>query len=299
MTPSRPPSGRVALVTGASSGIGRVTARDLAARGDTVVMVSRGGGRGAAVAEEVRAETGGDVHYLAADLGRLADQRALVEAFRQRFDRLDALVLNAGAYFAAREETSDGIEATWALNHLGAFTPALLLADLLVASAPARVVITSSDAALMARFRWDDLEYRERYQGWGAYAQSKLANQVVVRELGRRFAGTGVAAHAFHPGFVATGFGGGDGFMARLIGVAQRFFARTPERGADTMTWLATADEALATTGGYWADRTAKPHARGARGDEVGPQLWERSLEQARVTPAERAAFDRVATAAA
>ena len=290
------PTGRVAVVTGASSGIGRVTARDLAARGDTVVVVSRGEGRGADVAERIRAETGGDVHFLAADLGLFAGQRAFAAAFRARWSRLDVLVLNAGAYFGSRNETADGVEATWALNHLGVFVPAVLLADLLVASAPARVVVTSSDAAQMARFRWDDLEFARGYSGWLAYGQSKLANQVTTRALARRLKGTGVTVHAFHPGFVATGFGGGDGLMARAIGLMQKLVARSPERGADTMTWLATAD--VPGTGGYWMDRRPRRPARGGEGEDVEDRLWAASVSRAGLTEVDGVASVRSMAAA-
>jgi NAD(P)-dependent dehydrogenase (short-subunit alcohol dehydrogenase family) len=290
------PTGRVAVVTGASSGIGRATARDLAARGDTVVLVSRAGGRGAEVAERIRAETGGDVHFLAADLGLFAGQRAFAASFRARWSRLDVLVLNAGAYFGARQTTADGVEATWALNHLGVFVPAVLLADLLVASAPARVVVTSSDAAHMARFRWDDLEFARGYSGWIAYAQSKLANQVATRALARRLEGAGVTVHAFHPGFVATGFGAGTDVASRLIGAMQKVLARTPERGADTMTWLATADD-VPGTGGYWMDRRPRRPARGGLGADVEDRLWAASVARAGLTDAELATFARVAAA--
>lgn len=294
--PPHSPTGRVAVVTGASSGIGRVTARDLAGRGDTVVLVSRGEGRGAEVADRIRDETGGEVHFVPADLGLLAGHRAFATAFRARWSRLDVLVSNAGAYFGERRETADGIEATWALNHLGVFVPAVLLADLLAAAAPARIVVTSSDAAQMARFRWDDLEFERGYSGWAAYAQSKLANQVVARALARRLEGAGVRVHAFHPGFVATGFGSGTGFVARAIGLFQKAFARTPERGADTMTWLATAD--VPGTGGYWKDRRPRRPARGADGEDVEERLWSASVARAGLTDAESTAFERVVTAA-
>src|SRR6056297_1997325 len=255
------PTGRVVIVTGASSGIGRVTAHDLAARGDTVVATSRGSGRGAEAVEEIRAATGGDVHFVPADLGVLAEQRAFVAAFRARWQRLDALVLNAGLFTGEREETVDGIERTWAVNHLGVFVPAVLLADTLAASAPARIVITSSNAALMGRFRWRDLELRERYHGWPAYAQSKLANMVTARELARRLEGTGVAVHVFHPGFVATSLGSSAGRLASVFALMQRLFGRTPEQGADTMTFLATDEAVFGSTGVYWVDRRPRPFA--------------------------------------
>jgi len=282
------PGPRVVLVTGASTGIGRVTAHDLAARGDTVVMVSRPGGSGAAAADAIRHATGGDVHHLPADLSLLADMRAMAEAFRRRWSRLDGLVLNAGAFFPRRHETREGVERTWALNHLGAMVPAVLLADLLAASAPARVVVTSSNAAMMGKIAWDDPELRAGYGGMRAYAQSKLANQLLTLELARRFEGRGVTAHAVHPGFVATEFGGGSGALTPLVRLAQRLFARTPAQGADTLTYLASDPVALASTGGYWVDRRERPMAPGAREADASRRLWDQSVERAGLTADER-----------
>jgi NAD(P)-dependent dehydrogenase (short-subunit alcohol dehydrogenase family) len=276
----------VALITGASSGIGRITARDLAARGHTVVTVSRARGRGAQVADEIRRETGGDVHHLGFDLSLVAESRAMVAAFRERWSRLDALVLNAGVYVGRRRETAEGIELTWALNHLGVFVPAVLLADLLVASAPARVVVTSSNAAMAGRMRWDDLG-RRRYDGMGAYAQSKLANQLFTVAFARHLADTGVSVHAMHPGFVATEFGGDAGWFTPLVRLAQRAFGRTPEQGADTLTYLATDPAALASTGGYWIDRQQRPMAPTAREGDAAERLWALSEAQAGLSDAE------------
>jgi NAD(P)-dependent dehydrogenase (short-subunit alcohol dehydrogenase family) len=276
----------VALITGASSGIGRITARDLAARGHTVVTVSRARGRGAQVADEIRRETGGDVHHLGFDLSLVAESRAMVAAFRERWSRLDALVLNAGVYVGRRRETAEGIELTWALNHLGVFVPAVLLADLLVASAPARVVVTSSNAAMAGRMRWDDLG-RRRYDGMGAYAQSKLANQLFTVAFAQRLADTGVSVHAMHPGFVATEFGGDAGWFTPLVRLAQRAFGRTPEQGADTLTYLATDPAALASTGGYWIDRQQRPMAPTAREGDAAERLWALSEAQAGLSDAE------------
>lgn len=278
----------MALITGASTGIGRVTARDLAARGHTVVTVSRPSGRGAHVADEIRRETGGEVHHLGFDLSLVAESRAMVAAFRERWARLDALVLNAGAYVGSRRETAEGIEFTWALNHLGVFVPAVLLADLLVASAPARVVVTSSNAAMAGRMRWDDLE-RRRYDGMGAYAQSKLANQLFTVAFARRLADTGLSVHALHPGFVATEFGGDVGWLSPLIRLAQRAFGRTPEQGADTLTYLAADAAALASTGRYWVDRRQRPMAPVAREGDAAERLWALSEAQAGLSDAELA----------
>ncbi len=278
----------VALVTGASTGIGRVTARDLATHGYTVVAVSRPGGSGARVAEELRLETGGDVHHLAFDLSLIADARAMVAAFRERWSRLDALVLNAGAYNGRRRESAEGREATWALNHLGVFVPAVLLVDLLVASSPARVVVTSSNAAMAGRMRWEDLG-RRRYDGMGAYAQSKLANQLFVAAFARRLAGTGVSVHALHPGFVATEFGGDAGWLTPIVRWAQRAFGRSVEQGADTLTYLALDPAALVTSGGYWVDRRQRPMAPAARDADAQERLWTLSEAEAGLTDAELA----------
>jgi len=279
---------RVSLVTGASAGIGRVTAEALARRGDTVVMVARASGRGASVAAEIASSTGGDVHFLGFDLSLLREARAMVAAFRERFARLDALVLNAGAYFSARRETDEGMEATWALNHLGVAVPAVLLADVLMASAPARVVITSSNAAMAGRMRWDDVGM-QRYNGMAAYAQSKLANQILTRALAERFEGRGVRVHSMHPGFVATEFGSDSGPLTPVVRLAQRAFGRTPAQGADTLTFLASEPEALASSGHYWVDRKQRTMAPGAREADAAQKLWEITLEQAGFTPEELA----------
>jgi NAD(P)-dependent dehydrogenase (short-subunit alcohol dehydrogenase family) len=224
-------------------------------------------------------ETGGEVHHLPADLASVAEARAMVAAFRERWSRLDALILNAGAYFAERRVTAEGFEMTWALNHLGVAVPALLLADLLLASAPSRVVITSSNAAQATRMRWDDLQ-RQRYSGMGAYGQSKLANQVFTTALAERFAGTGVSVHAMHPGFVATEFGAEAGALTGLVRFSQRLFGRKPEQGADTLTFLARDPIALASNGHYWVDRRQRAMAPGAREAGAPERLWRATLEQ-------------------
>jgi retinol dehydrogenase 12 len=286
-TPTATPTGRVALVTGASSGIGLVTARALAARGDVVVAVSRGGGRGERVAADLARETGGSVHHLAADLSSVAEARALVDAFRARWDRLDVLVLNAGAFYQTRRLTPEGFEATWALNHLGVAVPAILLADLLTATPAARVLITSSNAAMGGRMHWDDLGLA-RYSGFAAYAQSKLANQIFTLAFAQHLRGSDVVVHAMHPGFVATDFGVGAGPLTGLVRVAQRLFARTPAQGADTLIYLATDSAARERSGAYWVDRRMRPMARGAQESGAADRLWRVTLEQARLSPPAR-----------
>jgi len=264
----------VALVTGASSGIGLVTARVLAQRGWTVVCASRARGGGSDAVARLRRETGSErVHFLPADLSRPRDAVALAEAFRQRFDRLDALVNNAGAFVPRRTVTEDGLELTFALNHLGPFAlTAALLPEL--EAAGGRVVTVSSNAAMGARLQLDDPNSERRYLGWTAYAWSKLCNQLFTLELARRLAGSGVAAYAMHPGFVATSFGHTGGWMGAGVRVAQRLFGRSPERGADTLVWLVSDPTFAGASGGYYIDRRERPVASKARDETAQRRLW-------------------------
>ena len=272
-------NGAVALVTGASSGIGLTAAKALVERGFTVVCASRGNGAGAQVVERLRVETGSSgLHYLPADLSRPREVVALAAAFRERFGRLDALVNNAGAFVPRRVVTDDGLELTFALNHLS--TVALTLAVLPeLREAGGRVVTVSSNAAMGARLQLDDPTSERRYSGWSAYAWSKLCNQLFTAELARRLEGSGVSANAVHPGFVATSFGHVGGAMGGLMRLAQRLFARTPERGADTVVWLASAPEMRGRSGGYYVDRRERPFAPRARDEEAQRRLW--SLSEA------------------
>ncbi len=269
----------VAIVTGASSGIGLSAAKALAEHGFTVVCVSRGNGAGAQVVERLRAETGSSgLHYLPADLSRPREAGALASAFRERFGRLDVLVNNAGAFVPGRVVTDDGLELTFALNHVSTFALTLALLPELRA-AGGRVVTVSSNAAMGARLQLDDPTSERRYSGWSAYAWSKLCNQLFTAELARRLEGSGVTANAVHPGFVATSFGHVGGPMGGLVRLAQRLFGRTPERGADTVVWLASAPEMRGRSGGYYVDRRERPFAPRARDEEAQRRLW--SLSEA------------------
>lgn len=264
----------VALVTGASSGVGLVTARVLAQRGWTVVCASRGSGAGADAVARLRHETGSErLHFLPADLSRPRDAVSLAEAFRQRFDRLDALVNNAGAFVQRRTTTADGLELTFALNHLGPFALTMALVPELRAAA-GRVVTVSSNAAMGAKLQLDDPNSERRYIGWAAYAWSKLCNQLFTLELGRRLDGSGVSAYAMHPGFVATSFGHTGGVMGAAVRVAQRLFGRTPERGADTLVWLVSDPTFVGVSGGYYIDRRERPVAPKARDEAAQRRLW-------------------------
>jgi retinol dehydrogenase 12 len=256
---AQPMHGKVCLVTGATSGIGAVTAEALARQGATTILVARNPTRGAATVERIRQGTGNpQVEVLLADLSAQAEIRRLAREVQSRYPRLDVLVNNAGALFSGREVSADGIEMTWALNHLAYFLLTTLLLDTLRASAPARVVNVSSDAHRHARLRFDDLQGQQDYGGWRAYAQSKLANVLFTYELARRLAGTGVAANAVHPGFVATNFARQNrSLTALLFRALQPVVALSPEQGAETVIYLATAPEVAGVSGQYFVKRRA------------------------------------------
>ena len=275
----------VALVTGASSGIGLAAARELAVRGVTVVCASRAEGTGAEVAARLAHETGGDVRFMPVDLSRPRDAAALARDVEARLGRLDVLVNNAGAFVNRHVRTDDGFELTFALNHLGPFALTLPLLPLLGRSG-GRVITVSSNAALGARLQLDDPHSERRFSGWGAYAWSKLCNQLFTLALARRVDAEAVRVYAMHPGFVATAFGHVDGVMGTAVRGAQRLFGRTPERGADTIVWLATEDDPAAENGAYVVDRRVRAPAPKARDEAAQERLWaisEAALEQAGV----------------
>jgi len=264
------------MVTGATSGIGRETARALARMGATVVIVARSAERGNATVQEIARESPASaVHWMPCDFSSQADIRALAWTFRARFDRLHVLVNNAGAILGERRLTRDGVEATFATNHLGYFLLTQLLTDLLVASAPARVVNVASEAHRAGRFVWDDLSYeRRRYWSLGAYATSKLANIVWSAELSRRLEGRGVTSNALHPGVVGSEFGRSGSPMIRLTYRALRPFFRSVEQGAATSIHLASSSAVQGLTGLYFSGRKPITPSRSARDPEAARELW-------------------------
>lgn len=273
-------SGAVCMVTGANSGIGKETARALAKTNARVVMVCRNEERGAAAQAEIVQESGNNqVDLLLADLAEQDQIRGLAEAFKERYRRLDILVNNAGAFFQERRENSDGIEMTFALNHLGYFLLTNLLLDILKESAPARIINVSSDAHKGSKIDFGDIQNRRSYSGFGVYGESKLANILFTRELARRLEGSDVTVNAMHPGFVATNFAKNNGFLARVAMTLVRPFAKSPEEGAATAIYLATSPEVTGVTGRYFANRReVEPSAR-ARDEKSMRRLWEISAE--------------------
>jgi NAD(P)-dependent dehydrogenase (short-subunit alcohol dehydrogenase family) len=274
-------TGKVCMVTGANSGIGKVAALELAKRGATVVMVCRSRERGEAAQQEILAQRGNDkVDLLLADLSSMASTRAMVDEFKSKYDRLDVLLNNAGALFSKREESADGLEMTFALNHMGYFLPTVLLLDTLKASAPARIINVSSNAHRTGRVDFDDLQSERNYSSFPVYAKSKLENVLFTVELARRLAGSGVTANALHPGFVRTNFGGntvGGGIVTFLFRLFVKFFAISTEQGAETSVYLATSPEVEGITGHYFAKKKAVEPARQAKDMETARRLWEES----------------------
>lgn len=274
-------TGKVVLVTGANSGIGKETARRLARCGARVVMTARDPLRGETALEEVRRDVGnGNVDLLMLDLASLAAVRDAAAEFLARYERLDVVVNNAGLILGERRETVDGYEMTFAVNHLGPFLLTNLLLDRLRASAPARIVNVTSAAHRSVRgLDFDDLMSTRRYRPMEVYARSKLANILFTAELARRLTGTGVTANAVHPGSVATGFGR-DGDTSGLLGLGFRLaapFMRSPERGARGPVYLASAPELEGVTGRYFAGTRQRKPSRAARDPVAAARLWELS----------------------
>jgi retinol dehydrogenase 14 len=248
--------GKVVLVTGGTSGIGRAAATALAAMGAEVVVTGRSRERGEAAVEEIRDTSGNErVHLMLADLAVQAEVRGLAEEFRERYDRLDVLVNNAGLVQSRRVETPDGIELTLAVNHLAPFLLTNLLIGLLEESAPSRVVTVSSEARRGAEIDFEDLQSERRYRAFKVYGMTKLANILFTYELAERLEGTGVVANCLHPGGVNTNFGNNNRSFGTLIFRAFKPFMRTPDRGADTVVYLAVSPEAGKMTGRYLIDR--------------------------------------------
>jgi NAD(P)-dependent dehydrogenase (short-subunit alcohol dehydrogenase family) len=282
-------AGKVVLVTGATAGIGAVTARELARKGASVCIVGRSREKCKVTVAQIRGTTGNAaVEFLLADLSSQAEIRRLAAEFPARYPRLDVLVNNAGGMFLTRQESVDGIELTLALNHLAYFLLTNLLLDRLKSSAPARVVSVSSDAHRMVRrFDFDDPQRRKRYRGFAVYGESKLANVLFSSELARRLAGTGVTSNALHPGFVASNFFSAPGMrplLGRLMGLASRVFAISPDEGAKTSIYLASAPEVEGVTGGYFERSKPAEPSPAARDAEAARRLWQLSEEVTRAS---------------
>ncbi len=286
-------SGKICLVTGATSGIGEVTARRLAGMGAAVTIVGRSAERAASTAARIKAATGATVEILIADLSSQTEVRRLADAFLARHNRLDVLINNAGALFNRRLESVDGIEMTWALNHMSYFLLTNLLLGALQAATPSRIVNVASDAHRGAQINFDDPQFKTNYSGWRAYGQSKLANILFTVELARRLDGTGVTANVLHPGFVASNFGKNNGgLFGILIGLAQKVTAISTEAGAATSIYLASSPEVTGVSGQYFEKCRAVTPSAEAQDRATAARLWQ--LSEALAAPAAAFTFPEV-----
>ncbi|MGE3728494.1 MAG: SDR family oxidoreductase [Candidatus Sericytochromatia bacterium] len=271
--------GKVCLVTGATAGIGKVCARELAARGARVILVGRKPEKTLNVVQELKRQTNGQIEYLLADLSEQAQVRQLARDLRERTDQLDVLINNAGAVFAKRELTVDGYENTWALNHLSYFLLTHLLLDLLKNSAPARIINVASVGHFQAVIDFANLQGEEHYSLTQAYAQSKLANVLFTYALARRLEGTGVSANCLHPGVVATDiWSKGPSWTQPFAKVIQKFMI-SPEKGAETMVYLATSQALNPDSGRYYDNCKAVKSSKISYNQALQERLWELSLE--------------------
>ena len=270
-------AGKCVLITGGSAGIGKATALGLATLGARVAITGRDRARAEAAAIEIRSATGNpDVDAFGADLSSLAEVRRLAAEVLDAYPRLDVLVNNVGGYWASRHVTADGLEHTFAVNHLAAFLLTELLLDRLKASAPARIVTVSSNAQSLGTIDFEDLQGERRYSGQDAYNQSKLASVMFAFELARRLAGTGVTANVLHPGVVNSSFGSEDpSRIFKFLVPIWRPFMKTPQQGAATSIYLASSMEVEGVTGTYFANCRPQTSSKASYDNNAAARLWQ------------------------
>ena len=274
-------AGKFVLITGGTGGIGKATAIGLATLGARVGITGRDLARAEQAAADIRAASGNPaVDAFAADMTSQAEVRRLAVAVLDAYPRLDVLVNNVGGFWAHRHLTADGLERTFALNHLAPFLLTNLLLDRLKASAPARVVTVSSGAQAMGRIDFDDLQGARNYSGQRAYNQSKLANVMFTNELARRLEGTGVTATSLHPGVVRTNFGAEDqAWFFAVISRVVRPLLKTPAQGAQTPIYLASSPDVDGVTGQFFANRKPKTANKVAYDTDMTARLWQVSAD--------------------
>jgi NAD(P)-dependent dehydrogenase (short-subunit alcohol dehydrogenase family) len=274
-------AGRIVLITGATGGIGKATAIGLAAMGARVGITGRDLTRAEQAAADIRGASGNQaIDVFTADMSSQAEVRRLAGTVLSAYPRLDVLVNNVGGFWAHRHPTADGLEHTFALNHLAAFLLTNLLLNRLKASAPARVITVSSGAQAAGRIDFDDLQGARSYSGQRAYSQSKLANIVFSNELARRLRGTGVTANAVHPGVVRTNFGSEDqaGFFL-IISPFVRPFLKTPAQGAQSQIYLASSPDVAGITGQFFSNCKPKTANKVVRDVDLTARFWRVSAD--------------------
>jgi len=276
--------GKVVVITGATSGIGEVAAQRLAGMGARIVLVARDKTRGEAALCRLREGSAGvehSIHY--GDLSRISEMKRLAAEIAATESRIDVLINNAGAIFGSRRITADDLELTFATNHMAYFVLTLGLQERLSASAPARVVNTASNAHQGQNLKFDDLQSRNGFSSLKAYGRSKLCNILFTRELSSRWVGKGVTANCLHPGFVATRFGDGSGGLISHALSLGKIFAISPEKGAQTIVYLASSPDVASLSGGYYYKCRPATPSEEARDDAAGKRLWMESAKLAAI----------------
>ena len=273
--------GKIVMITGGTGGIGKATAIGLARLGARVGITGRDVTRTGQVAADIRAASGNpEVDAFAADMSSQAEVRRLAVAVLETYPRLDVLINNVGGFWAHRHPTADGLERTFALNHLAPFLLTNLLLDRLKASAPARVVTVSSGAQSAGRIDFDDLQSARNYSGQRAYSQSKLANIMFTNELARRLEGTGVTATSVHPGVVRTNFGAEDqAWLFTVVSHVVLPFLKTPAQGAQTSIYLASSPDVDGVTGQFFANGKPRTANKVAYDTDMTARLWQVSAD--------------------
>jgi len=281
-------TGRTVLVTGGTSGIGKATAIGLAALGARLAITGRDRRRAEAAADDIRAATNNpNVVAFGADMSSQAEVRRLASEVLDACPQLHVLVNNVGGYWSGRHATVDGLERTFAVNHLAPFLFTELLLDRLKASAPARVVTVASGAQALGRIDFDDLQGKRDYSGETAYNQSKLASVMFTYELARRLEGTAVTANVLHPGVVNTGFGAEDpSLVFKVLVPFFRPFMKSPQQGAATSIYLASSPDVVAVTGTYFAKGRPQRSNKASYDDEAATRLWQVSADLVGLPPA-------------
>lgn len=273
--------GRICLITGATSGVGKAAAMELGRLGATLILVGRSTTKGQSVARRIAARGNSNVEFIGADISSTAQVRALANKVRSRYERLDVLINNAGAKFDRYEATAEGIERTFATNHLGHFLLTSLLLDLLLASSNARVInVASGTHASVERF-YDEPPNAENYERKAAYAQSKLANLLFTYESARRLAGKPITVNALDPGGVATRLGRNNGlvpWVKHLVYYLMKGKLLSPAKGAETIVYLAASPEVAGVSGRYFYQKREVSSSLASNDAEAAKRLWETSL---------------------
>ncbi|MFX3626123.1 MAG: SDR family oxidoreductase [bacterium] len=268
---------KTAVITGATSGIGKVTALEIAKQGYTTVLVARNEEKLKTSKQELIKSSGNEnISYFIADLSLINDIKKVVEEIKQAHPVIDVLVNNAGAMFSERQETNEGVELTFATNHINYFLFTKLLLENIKAAPKARITGVSSEAQKMTKtVNWDDIEFKNNFKGLKAYAQSKLFNAMFTFKLADKLKDTNITVNCMHPGGVNTSFGRNTkGFMRFLVGLIFPLM-RTPEKGAETLVWLATSDEVEGVSGKYFYDKKSIQASPPAYNDVELEKLWQ------------------------